>query len=139
MIYLFESELFSTVFAISLRGAGRHTKAAGTILTIAVGPGAMAFPFVQYAVAESKLVRYSYCVLVALFAAGAVFPLYLNLVPAARKQVDPVKGEYLRRRHHRRRRRGRGVQHDDDDDDDDESRKPARGSWLDPSSSSTAD
>lgn len=45
----------------------------------------------------SRGVGYSYSVVVALFSAGAVFPIYLNAIPVVRKQVDPVPGEYLRR------------------------------------------
>ena len=97
MIFLFESGLFSTIFAISLRGAGAHTKTAGAIITAAICGGA-AFPFVQDPVERKRGVPYSFCVMVALFAASAIFPLYLNLVPAAKRQVDPVPGEHLRRR-----------------------------------------
>lgn len=102
MVYVFESSLFSIIFATALRGTARHTKTAGTILTAAIGGGAF-FPFVQHATALSRGIPYSYSVAVALFSAGAIFPLYLNLVPAAKKQVDPVPNEYLRR--HRRRSR----------------------------------
>ncbi|PKX93144.1 putative MFS monosaccharide transporter [Aspergillus novofumigatus IBT 16806] len=87
MVYLFESGAFSTIFALSLRGTARHTKTAASLLATAISGGVF-FPFAH--------------VLVALFCAGAIFPLYLNFVPAAKKQVDPVPNEYLRR--HRRRR-----------------------------------
>lgn len=96
LLYLFESSLFSTIFAISLRGTARHTKSAAALLAIGVSSG-LPFPFVQHAVAVSRGVGYSYSVAVALFSAGAVFPIYLNAIPAVRKQVDPVPGEYLRR------------------------------------------
>ncbi|KAF7597167.1 hypothetical protein BBP40_009506 [Aspergillus hancockii] len=87
IFYLFESGVFGTVFAISLRGMGRHTKTAASILATAISGGAF-FPFAQYAVSVSHGVLYSYCVLIALSSAGAIFPLYLNLVPAAKRQVD---------------------------------------------------
>ncbi|KAF7114373.1 hypothetical protein CNMCM5793_008325 [Aspergillus hiratsukae] len=102
MVYLFESGAFSTIFALSLRGTARHTKTAASLLATAIS-GGVYFPFAQYAAQLAGGVSYSYSVLVALFCAGAIFPLYLNLVPAAMKQVDPVPNEYLRR-HHRRRR-----------------------------------
>ena len=102
MVYLFESGVFSIIFAISLRGTGRHTKTATVLLTVAIGGGAF-FPFAQYAAELAGGIRYSYCVLVALFSAGAIFPIYLNVVPAAKKQVDPVPNEHLR--HPRRRSR----------------------------------
>ncbi|PWY86248.1 MFS general substrate transporter, partial [Aspergillus heteromorphus CBS 117.55] len=85
MVYLFESGAFSIIFAIALRGTGRHTKTAAVLLTVAISGGAF-FPFAQYAAQLAGGVRHSYCVLVALFGAGAIFPVYLNLVPAAKKQ-----------------------------------------------------
>lgn len=100
-VYLFESGAFSTIFALSLRGTAQHTKTAAALLATAISGGTF-FSFAEYAAYLSHGSAYSFCVLVALFAAGAIFPLYLNLVPAVKKQVDPVPNEYLRR-HHRRR------------------------------------
>ncbi|KAJ5281460.1 Major facilitator superfamily domain general substrate transporter [Penicillium angulare] len=102
MIYLFESGAFSIIFAISLRGTARHTKTAATLLTVGIS-GGVYFPFAEYAAYKAHSMPYSFCVIVALFAAGSIFPLYLNMVPAVKKQVDPVPNEYLRR--HRRRSR----------------------------------
>ncbi|KAJ5081510.1 Major facilitator superfamily domain general substrate transporter [Penicillium alfredii] len=102
MVYLFESGAFSIIFAISLRGTARHTKTAAVLLTTAV-TGAVWSPFASYAASRIHGEAYSYCVLVAMFSAGAIFPLYLNFVPAVKRQVDPVPNEYLRR--HRRRSR----------------------------------
>ncbi|KAF4151398.1 hypothetical protein CNMCM6069_003978 [Aspergillus lentulus] len=93
MIYLFESGAFSTMFAICLRGMGKHTKTAASLLASAIGGGAF-LPFVQHAVSVSHGVSYSYSVLVAIFSTGALFPIYLNLVPAAQRQVDPVPHTY---------------------------------------------
>ncbi|KAL3481571.1 major facilitator superfamily domain-containing protein [Aspergillus californicus] len=106
MVFLFESGAFSIIFAISLRGTGRHTKTAGTLLTVAISGGAFV-PFGRYAAElATNSIRDSYSVLVALFAAGALFPIYLNIIPAAKKQVDPVPNEHLR---NTRRRRSRAV------------------------------
>ncbi|KAL4921185.1 major facilitator superfamily domain-containing protein [Aspergillus aurantiobrunneus] len=103
MVWLFESGAFSIIFAIALRGTGRHTKTAGSLLTVAISGGAF-LPFARHAAQlAANSTRDSYSVLVALFAAGALFPIYLNLVPAAKKQVDPVQNEHLR--HTRRRSR----------------------------------
>ncbi|KAJ5570875.1 Major facilitator superfamily domain general substrate transporter [Penicillium sp. DV-2018c] len=102
LVYLFESGAFSIIFAISLRGTARHTKTAAALMTTAVS-GGIYFPFAEYAAYLAHGGGYSFCVIVALFCAGAIFPIYLNLVPAAKKQVDPVPNEYLRR--HRRRSR----------------------------------
>ncbi|KAL5342514.1 major facilitator superfamily domain-containing protein [Aspergillus crustosus] len=106
LVFLFESGAFSIIFAIALRGTGRHTKSAGTLLTVAISGGAF-LPFARYAAQlASNSTSNSFSVLTALFAAGALFPIYLNLVPAAKKQVDPVPNEHLR---HTRRRRSKGV------------------------------
>ncbi|CRG85501.1 Glucose/galactose transporter [Talaromyces islandicus] len=107
LVFLFESGVFSTTFAISLRGMGAHTKTAAAIMATAIGAGSFT-PFVQRAAAfgTGHNTPYSLVVIVALFSAGALYPIYLNLVPAAQKQVDPVPNEYLRRHHrHRRSRR----------------------------------
>lgn len=101
LVYLFESGAFSIIFALSLRGTAQHTKTAAALLATAISGGTF-FPFAEYAAYLSHGQSYSYCVIVALFAAGAIFPLYLNLVPTVKKQVDPVPNEYLRR--HRRRK-----------------------------------
>lgn len=105
LIFLFESGVFSIIFAMSLRGMGAHTKTASAIMATAIGAGSFT-PFVQRAAASDHTARYSFAVLVALFSAGALYPIYLALIPAAKKQVDPVPNEYLRR-HHLRRNRNR--------------------------------
>ncbi|KAL6234228.1 hypothetical protein BDW75DRAFT_213068 [Aspergillus navahoensis] len=107
MVFLFESGAFSIIFAIALRGTGRHTKTAGSLLTIAISGGAF-LPFARYgAQLTTNSTVDSYSVLVSLFAAGALFPIYLNLVPAAKKQVDPVPNEHLRHTRRRSRRHSR--------------------------------
>ncbi|CAI7564124.1 unnamed protein product [Penicillium glandicola] len=102
LLYLFESGAFSIIFAISLRGTAQHTKTAAVLLTMAISGGTF-FPFAEYAAYLAHGESYAFCVIVALFCAGAIFPIYLNFVPAVKKQVDPVPNEYLRR--HRRRTR----------------------------------
>ncbi|KAJ5787286.1 Major facilitator superfamily domain general substrate transporter [Penicillium paradoxum] len=102
MVYLFESGAFSIIFCISLRGTAQHTKTATVLLTMAISGGTF-FPFAEYAAYLAHGDSFSFCVIIALFCAGAIFPIYLNLVPAVKKQVDPVPNEYLRR--HRRRSR----------------------------------
>jgi fucose permease len=109
LIYLFESGAFSIIFAISLRGTARHTKTAAVFMTMAISGGTF-FPFAEYAAYLSHGQPYSFSVLVALFAAGAIFPVYLNFVPAVKKQVDPVPNEYLRRHRRRRSKAPGGVQ-----------------------------
>ena len=85
----FESGIFPLIFAISLRGLGSLTKSGSVYLTAAISGGAI-LPVIMYPVANAYGLRYSFCVVAAASAFGAVFPVYLILVPKARKQVDPV-------------------------------------------------
>lgn len=89
LVYLFESGVFILVFGITIRGMGRHTKTASALITAAISGGSP-FPPIQNAVANRYGIRYSFCVTTALFAFGAIFPIYLNVFPQAKKQVDPV-------------------------------------------------
>jgi hypothetical protein len=90
--FFFEGPVWPIVYAIGLRGMGRRTKMAAALITAAASGGGV-FQFVMYAVQQvsHKTVQYSFCVITALFAFGTIFPVYLNLVPGARHQVDPAK------------------------------------------------
>jgi fucose permease len=92
VFFFFEGPCWPIIYAIGLRGMGRQTKMAAAFIT-AAGSGGGMFQFVMFAVqrVSHKDVQYSFCVIVALFAFGAIFPVYLNLVPGARHQVDPAK------------------------------------------------
>ena len=91
LVYFFEGPLFSLIFVAPLRGLGRDTKDAAALMTAAISGGAILEP-IQWAVANARNYQYSYCVIIAFFAAATVFPLYLNFYPLARMQVDPRKG-----------------------------------------------
>ncbi|KAK0109336.1 hypothetical protein ONS96_003155 [Cadophora gregata f. sp. sojae] len=92
IFFFFEGPVFPLVFAIGLRGLGRKTKQGASYLTAAASGGAV-FPFVMLAVqkVDGRSVQYSYCVIVALFAVGTLYPMYLNSVPRVRRVVDPVR------------------------------------------------
>ncbi|OKL56920.1 hypothetical protein UA08_07871 [Talaromyces atroroseus] len=94
LVFLFEGGIFPIIFAISLRGTAQHAKTASTVLAAAISGGAF-FLFAQHAAKLAHNVAYGYSIVVALWSAGAIFPLYLNLVPAAKRQVDPVGGEFI--------------------------------------------
>lgn len=100
LIYLTESGIFSVIFCIALRGLGIHTKTGSAFITSAISGGAI-FPVIQAAVAARRGIRYSFCVALASFAGGTVFAIYLNVVPAAKKQVDPVHEDRTARRNRR--------------------------------------
>ena len=85
----FESGIFSLIFAISLRGLGKHTKMGSVLLTAGTSGGAIV-PAIMWPVVSHHNVRYAFCVVVAVLAFGALMPIYLCLSPAAKKQVDPV-------------------------------------------------
>jgi fucose permease len=89
---LFLGGIYGTTFSICVRGMAEHTKTAAAILVTATTGGAP-FPIIQNRIHENRTAQYSFCVMVALCSAGAIFPLYLNFVSAARKQVDPTPSE----------------------------------------------
>jgi fucose permease len=88
-LFFFEGPVFPLVFAIGLRGMGRRTKIAAAALTASAASGAI-FPFVMLAIQrlQHETAQYSYSVVIALFVAGLLMPLYLNMVPKAKNQVD---------------------------------------------------
>lgn len=89
LILFFESGIFSLIFSISLRGLGRHTKYGAVLMTAATSGGAV-IPGIMSPVYFARGIRYAFCVVVAVFSFGALMPIYLAIIPAAQKQVDPV-------------------------------------------------
>lgn len=89
LVLFFESGIFSLVFAIALRGLGKHTKTGSVFLTAGTSGGAI-IPAIMWPVVSNHNVRYAFCVVVAIFSFGALMPIYLSISPAAKKQVDPV-------------------------------------------------
>jgi fucose permease len=91
LLYFFEGPIFSLIFALSLRGMGRHTKDAAAVLTAAISGGA-AWPPIMYGVVQGtgKGYQYAYCVIVAAFATGMLLPIWQNVQPVARKLADPM-------------------------------------------------
>ena len=85
----FESGIFSLIFAMSLHGLGKDTKMGSVLLTAGTSGGAV-LPAIMWPGGSQHNVRYALCVVVAVFAFGALMPLYLSISPAAKKQVDPV-------------------------------------------------
>ena len=78
-----------------LCGLGKHTKDGAILITAATSGGAVIPPILS-AVSDHRGLRYSYCVTVAVFAFGAILPIYTALVRPAKRQVDPhydVKSE----------------------------------------------
>ena len=89
LVLLFESGIFSIIFAMCVRGLGARTKFGSVVLTAATSGGAVVPAFMS-PVTDQHDLRYSFCVVVAVFAFGALLPVYACIAPAAREQVDPV-------------------------------------------------
>ena len=85
-----QSGIFSTIFAMCLRGLGIHTKDGSVLLTAATCGGAVVPPIMR-PVTTHRGVQYGFCVIVAAFALAAVLPLYTAIIPIAKRQVDPVR------------------------------------------------
>lgn len=73
-----------------IRGLGAYTKTGSILLTAATSGGAVV-PAIMSPVTDRRGVQYSFCVVVAFFAFGALLPIYTETVPAAKAQVDPVR------------------------------------------------
>jgi hypothetical protein len=86
--FFFEGGILPINFGIALRGTGNHAKTVACLLETAIG-GAAIFSFARYAAQVARGEPYSYSVVVVVFSAGTIFPLYLNLFSVAKKQVDP--------------------------------------------------
>ena len=89
LIMLFESGIFSIIFAMCIRGLGARTKIGSVVLTAATSGGAV-IPAIMSPVSDARGLRYSFAVVVAVFAFGTLLPIYVCAVPAAKDQVDPV-------------------------------------------------
>ncbi len=99
-IYFFEAGIFSIIYAMCMRGLGAHTKTGSAWMSTAISGGAP-FPVIQWAVANHHGLKYSYSVPLGSACFGLIFALYVNLVPAARLQVDPIHENRHRRREKR--------------------------------------
>lgn len=73
-----------------IRGLGAYTKTGSILLTAATSGGAVV-PAIMSPVTDRRGVQYSFCVVVAFFAFGALLPIYTEAVSAAKEQVDPVR------------------------------------------------
>jgi fucose permease len=96
LVMFFEGPLFPQIFAQGIRGMGRHTKDASVLLTAAIGGGAV-IPPIMFASLKIHNAQYAFCVIVAAFAVGTLYPIWLNALPAARQLSDPVRDEQSRR------------------------------------------
>jgi fucose permease len=96
LLMFFEGPLFPQIFAQGIRGMGRHTKDASVLLTAAIGGGAV-IPPVMFAALKIHNAQYAFCVIIAAYAAGSLYPLWLSALSATRKLSDPMRDEHTRR------------------------------------------
>ena len=85
-----QSGIFSTTFAMCMRGLGAYTKTGSILLTAATSGGAVV-PAIMSPVTDHRGIQYSFCVVVAFFAFGSLLPIYTEIIPGAKAQVDPVR------------------------------------------------
>ncbi|PSS02171.1 glucose/galactose transporter [Coniella lustricola] len=79
LVLFFESCVFPTIFTLSIRGLGRHTKRGSSFIVAAVSGGAL-FPSLTGLVADTKGYHISMCVPLIGFFVSFVFPIFLNTV-----------------------------------------------------------
>lgn len=82
-----QAPMWSLIFALALQAMGKRTKLAATVLTTASCGGGV-LPLIQYAVQVKASEAKSSLVIIVPLAFLLILPLYLNLVPLARKQAD---------------------------------------------------
>jgi len=82
-----QAPIWSLIFAIALQAMGKRTKLAAVLLTTASCGGGV-LPLIQYAVQVKASEAKSALVRIVPLAILLILPLYLNLVPLARKQAD---------------------------------------------------
>jgi FHS family L-fucose permease-like MFS transporter len=85
IVLFFESCIFPTIFTLSLRGLGRHTKRGASFLVASVSGGAV-IPAILGNVADKVGTRTALVVPLAFFVIAWSFPIYLNVFKG--KELD---------------------------------------------------
>jgi len=97
IVLFFESCIFPTIFTLSLRGLGRHTKRGASFLVSSVCGGAV-IPAILGNVADKTGTRVAMVIPLVFFAISWSYPIYLNLYKG--QELDayrdtPVSGQRL--------------------------------------------
>jgi len=92
IVLFFESAIFPTIFALSLRGLGRHTKRGASLLVASVSGGAVV-PAILGNVADRIGTRKAMVVPLCFFLVAWSFPIYLNLFKA--KELDAYRDSHV--------------------------------------------
>ena len=104
LVLFFESCLFSTIFTLSLRGLGRHTKRGGSFLVSAIVGGAV-WPPMTGAIIDARNARVAMVMPLVGYLISITFPIYLNLfktkeLDAYRELEIGIKKDQIRRASH---------------------------------------
>lgn len=104
VVLFFESCLFSTIFTLSLRGLGRHTKRGGSFLVSSIVGGAV-WPPMTGAIIDATNAQTAMIMPLIGYLISLTFPIYLNLYKAreldAYREVEVgIKKEQERRASH---------------------------------------
>ena len=85
LVLFFESCVFPTIFTLSIRGLGRHTKRGSSWIVASVSGGAL-FPALTGLVADHRGYHVAMCVPLVGFFVAFAFPVYLNAV--CKRELD---------------------------------------------------
>ncbi|EXJ92211.1 MFS transporter, FHS family, L-fucose permease [Capronia epimyces CBS 606.96] len=85
LVLAFESCIFPTIFTLSIRGLGRHTKRGSSWIVASVCGGAL-FPALTGLAADHMTYHKAMCVPLAGFFVSFAYPIYLNTL--CRKELD---------------------------------------------------
>lgn len=85
LVLFFESCIFPTIFTLSIRGLGRHTKRGSSYIVAAVSGGAL-FPSLTGLLADKRGYHIGMAVPLAGFAVAFAYPVYLNTL--CRRELD---------------------------------------------------
>ncbi|KAF2104079.1 MFS general substrate transporter [Rhizodiscina lignyota] len=92
LVLFFESCVFPTIFTLSLRGLGRHTKRGASFLVSSVCGGAV-IPAILGNVADKTGTRIAMVVPLSFFIIAWSFPIYLNLFKG--KELDAYRESHV--------------------------------------------
>lgn len=92
IVLFFESAIFPTIFTLSLRGLGRHTKRGASFLVASVSGGAV-IPAILGNVADKTGIRVAMVVPLAFFVIAWSFPIYLNVFKG--KELDAYTDSHV--------------------------------------------
>ncbi|KAF1988727.1 L-fucose permease Glucose/galactose transporter-like protein [Aulographum hederae CBS 113979] len=92
IVLFFESCIFPTIFTLSLRGLGRHTKRGASFLVASISGGAV-IPAILGNVADRTGTRIAMVVPLAFFVIAWSFPIYLNVFKG--KELDAYNSSHV--------------------------------------------